>query len=68
VIRVSPETGSIRPREAMLCKVVIEAVGKPTYYDVDLVCEVLVLCPSSSGHFDPILYYIDRGLYRAETL
>lgn len=24
----------------MLCKVVIEAVGKPTYFDVDVVCEV----------------------------
>ena len=37
---MSPESGSIRPRESMLCKVVIEAVGKPTYYDVDVVCEV----------------------------
>ena len=43
VIRVSPESGSIRPRESMLCKVVIEAIGKPTYYDVDVVCEVRFL-------------------------
>jgi len=39
-MKVNPSHGVILPREAMLCKVTIEAVGKPTFYDVDLVCEV----------------------------
>ena len=37
---MSPSEGYLEPGESRVCRVTFYAVGEPTFFDIDLVCEV----------------------------
>ncbi|XP_019617941.1 PREDICTED: cilia- and flagella-associated protein 65-like [Branchiostoma belcheri] len=37
---ITPVSGVLQPQESLLCKVVFTAKGVPSFYDLDLICEV----------------------------
>ncbi len=39
-VSVHPAHGTVQPTEACLCKVTFTALGVPSFFDIDLVCEV----------------------------
>ena len=39
-VNVWPQQGNLEPGESCVCKVTFTAIGVPSFYDVDLVCEV----------------------------
>ncbi len=40
VIQIIPAKGTLEPMKSCLCLVSFVAVGRPSFYDMDLVCEV----------------------------
>lgn len=40
VLRIDPVQGELRPGECVLTKIVFCAAGEPSFYDLDLICEV----------------------------
>ncbi|XP_006820550.2 cilia- and flagella-associated protein 65-like [Saccoglossus kowalevskii] len=40
VVDIQPVSGVLQPLESMLCKVTFIATGEPSFYDLDLVCEI----------------------------
>ena len=39
-VSISPSSGTLQPGEGQMCKVMFSATGLPSFYDLDLVCEV----------------------------
>ena len=40
MVSISPSQGSLEAGEATVCKVTFTAAGVPSFYDLDLVCEI----------------------------
>lgn len=40
-MNVSPSHGTLQPGEGTVCKVTFVASGTPSFYDLDLICEVI---------------------------
>ncbi|XP_038048739.1 cilia- and flagella-associated protein 65-like [Patiria miniata] len=40
VIDIQPVTGALQPSQNCTCKVTFTAIGEPSFYDLDIVCEV----------------------------
>ena len=50
-LTIAPIRGNLKPGESMMCRVTFIACGVPSFYDLDLVCEV--------GESDLLLYKTD---------
>ena len=42
-LTIAPIRGNLKPGESMMCRVTFIACGVPSFYDLDLVCEVCKL-------------------------
>ena len=40
VIDIQPVTGTLKPGQSCMCKSTFIANGEPSFYDLDIVCEV----------------------------
>ncbi|XP_041477861.1 LOW QUALITY PROTEIN: cilia- and flagella-associated protein 65-like [Lytechinus variegatus] len=40
VLDIQPPQGTLHPGEGCMCKVVFTAIGEPSFYDLDVICEV----------------------------
>ena len=43
IVTISPSEGLMEPGESRVCRVTFFSIGEPSFYDIDLVCEVRML-------------------------
>ncbi|XP_056308541.1 cilia- and flagella-associated protein 65-like, partial [Danio aesculapii] len=51
-INICPESGHLTPGQSVLCILTIQALGSPTFYQEDLICEITLLKMLAQYHKD----------------